>query len=55
MLIVLLILFEIRTSIIVCIHTDMYADTNTDINVTNKHISPMQIELPTLIPILKLL
>ena len=55
MLVVLLILFETRTSIV--LYTDMNTDIGANINITNKYTtgSLIQIELPTLVPILKLI
>ena len=53
MLIVLLILFATRTSLV--LYTDMNTDIGANINSTNKSSSLLQIELPTLIPILKLI
>ena len=53
MLIVLLILFETRTSLV--LYTDMNTDIGANINITNKYTSLIQIELPTLRPILKLI
>ena len=53
MLAVLRILFEART--ISVRYTDMNTDIGANINVTKKYTSLIQIELPTLIPILKLI
>ena len=53
MLIVLLILLETRTSIV--LYTDMNTDIGASSNITNKYASLIQIELPTLIPILELI
>ena len=51
MLTVLLILFETRTSIV--LYADMNTDIGANINIANTFISLFQIDLPTLIPILK--
>ena len=52
-MLVLLILLETRTSIV--IYIGMNTDIGANINITNKCTSLMQIELPTLIPILELI
>ena len=52
MLHVLLILLETRTSIV--LYTDMNTDIGANINIAQKCISLIQIELPTLMPILEL-
>ena len=52
MLQVLLILLETRTSIV--LYTDMNTDIGANINIAKKCTSLIQIELPTLMPILEL-